>query len=203
MCPQVNASCLEEVTHEEAVAALKSTPDVVYLRVAKHTSLFINENFPPPDVTNCEYTYLTSVMEQFCSFHSHTSISAASDTTSVKLCSAECSTHHQSQEAEAFRARWCETTKEQQGTKLLIEILAGGLLNAPIYCTGFLQKLVTATAQCPSFNSHTSVVTIHTSIKATRSVTERCQHIFMCLLGSLYNTEIVETERRPEKGKTR
>ncbi|XP_061594642.1 disks large homolog 1-like isoform X3 [Cololabis saira] len=48
----VNAACLEEVTHEEAVAALKSTPDVVYLRVAKHTSLFINDNFPPPDVTN-------------------------------------------------------------------------------------------------------------------------------------------------------
>uniref|UniRef100_A0A3P8RDE6 Disks large homolog 1 n=1 Tax=Astatotilapia calliptera TaxID=8154 RepID=A0A3P8RDE6_ASTCA len=48
----VNGSCLEEVTHEEAVAALKSTPDVVYLRVAKHTSLFINDNFPPPDVTN-------------------------------------------------------------------------------------------------------------------------------------------------------
>ncbi|XP_069009163.1 discs large homolog 1-like protein isoform X4 [Embiotoca jacksoni] len=48
----VNASCLEEVTHEEAVAALKSTPDVVYLRVTKHTSLFINDNFPPPDVTN-------------------------------------------------------------------------------------------------------------------------------------------------------
>eukprot|EP00066_Takifugu_rubripes_P024118 XP_011613384.1 PREDICTED: disks large homolog 1 isoform X2 [Takifugu rubripes] len=48
----VNSSCLEEVTHEDAVAALKSTPDVVYLRVAKHTSLFINDNFPPPDVTN-------------------------------------------------------------------------------------------------------------------------------------------------------
>ncbi|XP_077572339.1 disks large homolog 4-like isoform X5 [Stigmatopora nigra] len=48
----VNASCLEEVTHEEAVAALKSTPDVVYLRVAKHTAVFINETFPPPDVTN-------------------------------------------------------------------------------------------------------------------------------------------------------
>ncbi|XP_023195697.1 disks large homolog 4-like isoform X4 [Xiphophorus maculatus] len=48
----VNASCLEEVTHEEAVAALKSTPDVVYLRVSKHSSLFINDNFPPPDVTN-------------------------------------------------------------------------------------------------------------------------------------------------------
>uniref|UniRef100_A0A7N8YHX1 Disks large homolog 1 n=1 Tax=Mastacembelus armatus TaxID=205130 RepID=A0A7N8YHX1_9TELE len=48
----VNGTCLEDVTHEEAVAALKSTPDVVYLRVAKHTSLFINDNFPPPDVTN-------------------------------------------------------------------------------------------------------------------------------------------------------
>uniref|UniRef100_A0A665WFN2 Disks large homolog 1-like n=1 Tax=Echeneis naucrates TaxID=173247 RepID=A0A665WFN2_ECHNA len=48
----VNGSCLEEVSHEEAVAALKSTPDVVYLRVAKHTSVFINDNFPPPDVTN-------------------------------------------------------------------------------------------------------------------------------------------------------
>uniref|UniRef100_A0A3B4ASX9 Uncharacterized protein n=1 Tax=Periophthalmus magnuspinnatus TaxID=409849 RepID=A0A3B4ASX9_9GOBI len=48
----VNGTCLEEVSHEEAVAALKSTPDVVYLRVSKHTSLFINDNFPPPDVTN-------------------------------------------------------------------------------------------------------------------------------------------------------
>ncbi|CAG5863601.1 unnamed protein product [Menidia menidia] len=48
----VNGACLEEVTHEEAVAALKSTPDVVYLRVAKQSSLFINDNFPPPDVTN-------------------------------------------------------------------------------------------------------------------------------------------------------
>uniref|UniRef100_A0A8C5A4X2 Discs large homolog 1-like protein n=1 Tax=Gadus morhua TaxID=8049 RepID=A0A8C5A4X2_GADMO len=48
----VNTSCLEEVTHEDAVAALKSTPDVVYLRVAKPTSLFINDSFPPPDVTN-------------------------------------------------------------------------------------------------------------------------------------------------------
>ncbi|XP_061680288.1 disks large homolog 1-like isoform X7 [Syngnathoides biaculeatus] len=53
----VNASCLEEVTHEEAVAALKSTADVVYLRVAKHTSIFINETFPPPDVTNSYPTH--------------------------------------------------------------------------------------------------------------------------------------------------
>lgn len=66
---QVNASCLEEVTHEEAVAALKSTPDVVYLRVAKHTSLFINDNFPPPDVTNCKYAYIFSVQYyNYCCF---------------------------------------------------------------------------------------------------------------------------------------
>uniref|UniRef100_A0A8C6WVU0 Uncharacterized protein n=1 Tax=Neogobius melanostomus TaxID=47308 RepID=A0A8C6WVU0_9GOBI len=50
----VNGTCLEDVSHEDAVAALKSTPDVVYLRVSKHTSLFINDSFPPPDVTNCE-----------------------------------------------------------------------------------------------------------------------------------------------------
>uniref|UniRef100_A0A8C6ULB9 Uncharacterized protein n=1 Tax=Neogobius melanostomus TaxID=47308 RepID=A0A8C6ULB9_9GOBI len=48
----VNGTCLEDVSHEDAVAALKSTPDVVYLRVSKHTSLFINDSFPPPDVTN-------------------------------------------------------------------------------------------------------------------------------------------------------
>ncbi|XP_024134183.1 disks large homolog 1 isoform X1 [Oryzias melastigma] len=48
----VNSACLEEVTHEDAVAALKSTPDVVYLRVAKPSSVFINDHFPPPDVTN-------------------------------------------------------------------------------------------------------------------------------------------------------
>uniref|UniRef100_A0A3Q3G214 PDZ domain-containing protein n=1 Tax=Labrus bergylta TaxID=56723 RepID=A0A3Q3G214_9LABR len=52
----VNASCLEEVTHEEAVAALKSTPDVVYLRVAKHTSLLINDNFPPQSVSPAPLT---------------------------------------------------------------------------------------------------------------------------------------------------
>lgn len=62
----MNASCLEEVTHEEAVAALKSTPDVVYLRVAKHTSLFINDNFPPPDVTNCERTFTLSPSPRTC-----------------------------------------------------------------------------------------------------------------------------------------
>nr|4G69_A Chain A, Disks large homolog 1 [Homo sapiens] len=34
----VNNVCLEEVTHEEAVTALKNTSDFVYLKVAKPTS---------------------------------------------------------------------------------------------------------------------------------------------------------------------
>uniref|UniRef100_A0A3Q3F8Y2 Discs, large (Drosophila) homolog 1, like n=1 Tax=Kryptolebias marmoratus TaxID=37003 RepID=A0A3Q3F8Y2_KRYMA len=48
----VNSVCLEEVTHEHAVTALKNTPDVVYLKVAKPNSVFMNESFAPPDLTN-------------------------------------------------------------------------------------------------------------------------------------------------------
>nr|XP_057924713.1 discs large homolog 1-like protein isoform X11 [Doryrhamphus excisus] len=48
----VNSSCLEEVSHEHAVTALKNTPDVVYLKVAKPNSVFINDTFGPPDLTN-------------------------------------------------------------------------------------------------------------------------------------------------------
>ncbi|NXW08081.1 DLG1 protein, partial [Fregetta grallaria] len=48
----VNSVCLEEVTHEEAVTALKNTSDFVYLKVAKPTSMFMNDNYAPPDITN-------------------------------------------------------------------------------------------------------------------------------------------------------
>ncbi|XP_058257934.1 disks large homolog 1 isoform X3 [Hemibagrus wyckioides] len=48
----VNVVCLEEVTHEDAVAALKNTSDVVFLKVAKPTSVFMNDSYAPPDVTN-------------------------------------------------------------------------------------------------------------------------------------------------------
>uniref|UniRef100_A0A8C7M9R6 Discs large homolog 1-like protein n=1 Tax=Oncorhynchus kisutch TaxID=8019 RepID=A0A8C7M9R6_ONCKI len=48
----VNSACLEEVSHEVAVEALKNTPDVVYLKVAKPTSVFMNDSFAPPDITN-------------------------------------------------------------------------------------------------------------------------------------------------------
>uniref|UniRef100_A0A3Q2D7K7 Disks large homolog 1 n=1 Tax=Cyprinodon variegatus TaxID=28743 RepID=A0A3Q2D7K7_CYPVA len=48
----VNSACLEEVTHEHAVTALKNTPDVVYLKVAKPNSVFMSDSFAPPDLTN-------------------------------------------------------------------------------------------------------------------------------------------------------
>uniref|UniRef100_A0A8B9TD99 Discs large MAGUK scaffold protein 1 n=1 Tax=Anas platyrhynchos TaxID=8839 RepID=A0A8B9TD99_ANAPL len=49
---KVNSVCLEEVTHEEAVTALKNTSDFVYLKVAKPTSMFMNDSYAPPDITN-------------------------------------------------------------------------------------------------------------------------------------------------------
>nr|XP_061795678.1 disks large homolog 1-like isoform X5 [Nerophis lumbriciformis] len=38
----VNGCCLEDVSHEHAVTALKNTPDVVYLKVAKPSNVFID-----------------------------------------------------------------------------------------------------------------------------------------------------------------
>ncbi len=37
-----------------AVTALKNTPDVVFLKVAKPTSVFMNDSYVPPDVTSCK-----------------------------------------------------------------------------------------------------------------------------------------------------
>ncbi|XP_025732094.1 disks large homolog 1 isoform X6 [Callorhinus ursinus] len=48
----VNSVCLEEVTHEEAVTALKNTSDFVYLKVAKPTSMYMNDGYIPPDITS-------------------------------------------------------------------------------------------------------------------------------------------------------
>ncbi|XP_061695420.1 discs large homolog 1-like protein isoform X4 [Syngnathoides biaculeatus] len=41
----VNSCCLEEVSHEHAVTALKNTPDVVYLRVAKPNAADVANSF--------------------------------------------------------------------------------------------------------------------------------------------------------------
>lgn len=46
---QVNNTNLQEVRHEEAVAALKNTSDMVYLKVAKPGSSHINDLYAPPD----------------------------------------------------------------------------------------------------------------------------------------------------------
>uniref|UniRef100_A0A8C5SQA7 Discs large MAGUK scaffold protein 3 n=1 Tax=Laticauda laticaudata TaxID=8630 RepID=A0A8C5SQA7_LATLA len=45
----VNNTNLQEVRHEEAVAALKNTSDMVYLKVAKPGSSHINDLYAPPD----------------------------------------------------------------------------------------------------------------------------------------------------------
>ncbi|XP_077361918.1 discs large homolog 1-like protein isoform X8 [Festucalex cinctus] len=44
----VNSCCLEEVSHEHAVTALKNTPDVVYLQVAKPNNVFVGDAFDSP-----------------------------------------------------------------------------------------------------------------------------------------------------------
>uniref|UniRef100_A0A8C9WDH6 Discs, large homolog 2 (Drosophila) n=1 Tax=Scleropages formosus TaxID=113540 RepID=A0A8C9WDH6_SCLFO len=48
----VNNYTLEEVTHEEAVAILKNTSDVVYLKVGKPTSVYLTDPYGPPDITH-------------------------------------------------------------------------------------------------------------------------------------------------------
>uniref|UniRef100_A0A8C6XUW6 PDZ domain-containing protein n=1 Tax=Naja naja TaxID=35670 RepID=A0A8C6XUW6_NAJNA len=51
----VNNVSLEDVMHEDAVAALKNTFDIVYLKVAKPTTLDLNNSYTPPDLTSCEW----------------------------------------------------------------------------------------------------------------------------------------------------
>uniref|UniRef100_A0A674C4B1 Discs, large homolog 2 (Drosophila) n=1 Tax=Salmo trutta TaxID=8032 RepID=A0A674C4B1_SALTR len=48
----VNNYTLEEVSHEEAVAILKNTSDVVYLKVGKPTSVYLSDPYGPPDITH-------------------------------------------------------------------------------------------------------------------------------------------------------
>ncbi|XP_063305901.1 disks large homolog 4 isoform X1 [Pelobates fuscus] len=49
----VNHVSLEDVMHEDAVAALKNTSDIVYLKVAKPTNVYLNDSYAPPDITTC------------------------------------------------------------------------------------------------------------------------------------------------------
>ncbi|NXT74903.1 DLG3 protein, partial [Zapornia atra] len=48
----VNNTNLQDVRHEEAVAALKNTSDMVYLKVAKPGNIHLNDMYAPPDYTS-------------------------------------------------------------------------------------------------------------------------------------------------------
>ena len=52
---QVNNIVLQDVRHEEAVAALKNTSDMVYLKVAKPGPVHLNDMYAPPDYSSSTY----------------------------------------------------------------------------------------------------------------------------------------------------
>ncbi|KAM9600652.1 disks large homolog 3 isoform 4-T4 [Morphnus guianensis] len=51
----VNNTNLQDVRHEEAVAALKNTSDMVYLKVAKPGNIHLNDMYAPPDYASSTY----------------------------------------------------------------------------------------------------------------------------------------------------
>lgn len=52
---------LQDVRHEEAVAALKNTSDMVYLKVAKPGPVHLNDMYAPPDYSSSTYLPLLVV----------------------------------------------------------------------------------------------------------------------------------------------
>uniref|UniRef100_A0A8C5GQ48 Discs, large homolog 3 (Drosophila) n=1 Tax=Gouania willdenowi TaxID=441366 RepID=A0A8C5GQ48_GOUWI len=60
----VNNIVLQDVRHEEAVAALKNTSDMVYLKVAKPGPVHLNDMYAPPD-----YSSSTLLRFGYISFH--------------------------------------------------------------------------------------------------------------------------------------
>lgn len=52
----MNNTNLQDVRHEEAVAALKNTSDMVYLKVAKPGNIHLNDMYAPPDYASSTYT---------------------------------------------------------------------------------------------------------------------------------------------------
>ncbi|OWJ99164.1 hypothetical protein Celaphus_00009872, partial [Cervus elaphus hippelaphus] len=54
----VNNTNLQDVRHEEAVASLKNTSDMVYLKVAKPGSLHLNDMYAPPDYASSTYLHM-------------------------------------------------------------------------------------------------------------------------------------------------
>lgn len=58
VCVKVNNIILQDVRHEEAVAALKNTSDMVYLKVAKPGPVHLNDMYAPPDYSSSTYLRL-------------------------------------------------------------------------------------------------------------------------------------------------
>uniref|UniRef100_A0A672IBM0 Discs, large homolog 3 (Drosophila) n=1 Tax=Salarias fasciatus TaxID=181472 RepID=A0A672IBM0_SALFA len=58
----VNNIVLQDVRHEEAVAALKNTSDMVYLKVAKPGPVHLNDMYAPPDYSSSTYLLLLGVI---------------------------------------------------------------------------------------------------------------------------------------------
>lgn len=52
---------LQDVRHEEAVAALKNTSDMVYLKVAKPGPVHLNDMYAPPDYSSSTYLPLPTI----------------------------------------------------------------------------------------------------------------------------------------------
>lgn len=61
----MNNYSLEEVSHEEAVAILKNTSDVVYLKVGKPTNVYLSDPYGPPDITHCKFFYSEWLVKVF------------------------------------------------------------------------------------------------------------------------------------------
>lgn len=57
----MNNTNLQDVRHEEAVASLKNTSDMVYLKVAKPGSLHLNDMYAPPDYASSTYPLVFSL----------------------------------------------------------------------------------------------------------------------------------------------
>lgn len=68
---QVNNIVLQDVRHEEAVAALKNTSDMVYLKVAKPGPVHLNDMYAPPDYSSS--TYLPLIIAMVISVQAQTS----------------------------------------------------------------------------------------------------------------------------------
>uniref|UniRef100_A0A5F8HGL2 Discs large MAGUK scaffold protein 3 n=1 Tax=Monodelphis domestica TaxID=13616 RepID=A0A5F8HGL2_MONDO len=72
----VNNTNLQDVRHEEAVASLKNTSDMVYLKVAKPGSVHLNDMYAPPDYASSTYPH---VLGHSCSSLSLGPTTAAKD----------------------------------------------------------------------------------------------------------------------------